>query len=149
MSANAGAGKKPRRKRSEQFFGFIESPEPLASLQNELESMGMDLARVDLAVSAITGMGRAQAADGWLARARAAQSEFERGLRNRKRRMSQQFGNASEILTAIASGSLGNGVQRQAHVFFRNQDLNSASESDLRSFLDDCELLGLVEEVKK
>jgi hypothetical protein len=143
MNSKQGA----KRERWSQFYHFIDGaspPAPLSALRMDLENMGVDVTRVDIAVSQITALGRTHVREGWLERARKAQTEFEQSFKRKSSWLSQEYGNARDILTAIASGSLGSGVQQQARVFFRNKDLNSASETDLRSFLDDCELLGLL-----
>jgi hypothetical protein len=139
--------RKMKRKRWDQFFCFIEGDSPTV-LQNELESLGVDVTRVDLAINNITSLSRVRAGEGWLERARRRQADFERGLKLKKNWFSEKYDTTTEILTAIASGTLGSGVQSQAHVFFRKKDLSSTSESDLRSFLDDCEMLGLLEDRK-
>jgi hypothetical protein len=135
--------------RWDQFFGFVSGPDSRPAgpaLKRELEAAGVDVARVDAAIAGIVAGSRSLVREGWLERARRAQADFERSVKKRRARVSEHFTDAGALLTAIGSGQLGVGVQRQAMVFFRNgKDLSEASESDLRSFIDDCQELGLID----
>lgn len=139
--------KSSKRNRWNQFDQFIqEGPTDSNSLSRELRSMGVDIERVNLAVTAITAKARTLSQVGWLERARKSQAEFDRSLHRKSKWVSEQFASSREIAAAISTGRLGPGVQQQAGVFFRNGDVTRANDADLRSFLNDCELLGLIDE---
>lgn len=153
-SRNNRMNRVSKRNRWNQFYGFVQdasspaeagSIAELEGLSQDLKAMGIDVDRVGLAVAGIVSMGRSQARNGWLERARRAQNEFERSVRRKSSWISGRFASARDMAAAISSGQLGPGVQKQAMVFFRNgSGVAGASDQDLRSFLNDCELLGLI-----
>ena len=139
----------PNRNKWDQFFSFVESTPPAstADLKAELKSYGVNLAKIDYSVARIVNLERSATQSlGWLERARKNQSLFEARLKSKSKWLSSKYKDAKQLMDAISTGMLGAGVQQHATVFFRNKDLNQVSEKDLRSFLDDCELLDLIGE---
>lgn len=114
-------------------------------LESELRQAGMDIDRISAKVGETTRLWRDRDTRSWIQRGRAAQASFERAVREKKEWVSRQFQSAGELWAAISSGELGPRVQKHATVFFRNQDASRLSERDLKSFLDDCELLGILD----
>jgi hypothetical protein len=131
----------------DQFFRFIEdeSKDPLV-LRAGLQKLGADVGKLDRAVSEILAREAAPRAATWLERARSAQAGFEAKLKGKSTWLSSQFKDAQSLLKAITSGELGIPVQQHAQVYFRNESAGEISEKDLRSFLDDCELLSLLDD---
>jgi hypothetical protein len=143
--------------RWEDFLAFLDyratSPQvvgnPSEELEAELRAAGLDVDRVSAKVGETARLWRGRDTASWIRRGRAAQAAFERAVREKKEWVSRRFQTAGELWAAISSGELGPRVQRHATVFFRNQDASRLSDRDLRSFLDDCELLGLLDEEEK
>lgn len=132
----------------EKFFGFL-GENRLATrteLREELASCGVNLMKLDAGVDAVLETYRKKDQLGWLTRARKAQDDFEARLKAKSATwLSSQFKDSKSLYKAISTGQLGMPMQQHAQVFFRNKDISKASDGDLRSFLDDCELLGLVQ----
>ncbi len=119
---------------------------PNDALEAELREAGLDVDRVSTRVGETARLWRGRETGDWLRRGRSAQAAFERTVREKTAWVSGRFATAAELWAAISSGELGAGVRGHATVFFRNREESRLRESDLRSFLDDCELLGLLEE---
>lgn len=129
------------------FFQFLEDPQtPVATLRTELEQSGASLARLEQRVNDIIARHKpAAASTDWLTQARELQKRFDARVKAKKTWLSDQFKGAKELAAAIQNGELGFGLQTQAQVYFRDQDLEKVSEQDLRSFARDREILAELE----
>lgn len=118
-------------------------------MRADLASMGVNVERLNGAVSAM--LRKAERADNlaWLERAKRKREAFESKIIAATDNMVRKFGNSRELLQAALNGQLGGGLQTQAQVFFRNRDLKEFSDKDLRSVVADFELLELLEENDK
>jgi len=134
--------------RFEQFFEWISDPtfaDPSESTREmERAFPGLD-ARVKRVVSGSRPGSRDESVPAWVKRARNAQAEFERRFQATAAWVAERYRSSGELIQAIQDGSLGLGVQNHAQVFFRHKDLTQLSDSDLRSFIADCEALELLE----
>lgn len=135
------------KKPSSAFFQFLEDPHtPIAELQSELEQVGAPVFSLERRVRDILERNKPPAvARDWIRTARAAQKKFENRLRAKKTWISDRFKTVQELADAIKSGELGLGLQTQAQVYFRDQDLTKISEQDFRSFVRDREILAELE----
>lgn len=134
-----------------RFYDFLEESDPAqgaGAMRSELRAAGADVDRMSGAIAAIVRE-RGGKGPAWLARAREAQRGFEATLAGKRDWLSSRFKDGKELLEAVGSGKLGPAMQNHALVFFRGKDLSGASDEDLRSFLDDCELLGLIDAESK
>jgi hypothetical protein len=135
----------------DQFHEFLaEEGGDAATLRQTLKEAGADVDKMERRIAAFLALQKTKPQASWLERARQAQGAFEKKVRAKTGWISDQFKGAGELVAAIQGGKLGLPVQAHAGVYFRNQeDLAQASEEDLKSFIDDCELLGLLEEEQK
>lgn len=133
----------PTLKTASPFFNFLEdSATTVPMLRAELSGAGVSLDSLERRVADIINRHKpVAAAPNWLAQARAMQKKFEARVQGKKTWISDQFKGTQELIAAIKSGDIGLGLQQQAQVYFRDQDLEKVCEQDLRSFLRDRELL--------
>lgn len=131
---------------------------PAAQLRSELAEAGVNMAKVDAwigALSPASGHGHSAAPKpaplpDWVSRARTRQARFEERIRAlaARTRIPEKYHNARELLAGMLAGELGSGLQTRATVFFRNRKGDEPSEQDLKSFIEDCELLDHLEELE-
>lgn len=132
------------RDRFDQFMKFLYGSEKSAStveMARDLEAMGIPVAKLDASVSAIVARAAQPAAPAWLERARAKKRWFDAQVQQRTRELAERYRDSKELVAAMLSGELGIGVQARAGVFFRNKKAEDLSPEDLRTFIEDCELL--------
>lgn len=126
-----------------KFIDFLYSSdgEDIQEVRRDVESYGVDVARVERRVGEILSRLDTVHKLDWLSRAREKQARFDARVRAQARELRSRFKSSKELIDAALSGSLGPTMQTQAGVFFRNRDDRSLSEADLRSIIEDCMLL--------
>ncbi|MEW6055676.1 MAG: hypothetical protein AB1540_03605 [Bdellovibrionota bacterium] len=113
-------------------------------LRKDLSSLGIDVADVENRAARIIASTERSLNLSWIERARTRQSQFEEKLRQSSLRLSEAFKDRRRFVENLLSGRMGSPLKERAAVFFRNQNPADISEEELKSFLEDCELLDLL-----
>ena len=85
----------------------------------------------------------------WIARSQAKRDAFAETAKNTVSKIREKFKTKEELINAIQTGLLGEGAQRKFQLQFRNKSADELSESDLRSIIEDQELLEILKKSKQ
>jgi hypothetical protein len=107
------------------------------------------ITRFNAGVDEIVRKTRAAQSHSWVERARAKRNQFTVILEEKLRSLVPEASNTQDLLTAILSGRLGDGLKDRAQVCFRNRDISEFTREDLKSLLEDEQILQLMEDMAK
>ena len=131
----------------EPFLRFLYDPEGRSTceIKEVLRDSGVNLKRLDGALNLL--LQKAEKADSppWLVRAKQKRAALIDRFKIESVRIQKKFSDSRELMQAVLNGEFGSEIQNNAQVFFRNQAPEKLSERDLTSFLEDCELLALLD----
>jgi hypothetical protein len=132
---------------AECFYQFMSDPENLTQeeLRAELIDLGIDTDQLEKRITEIVKKGSAERRLAWLRRAKLRRGEIEKKLD------SMQIGGVAVDLKnkikKILEGSHGQVALSMVEAYFRKID--SLSEKDLKSMIEDIERLNLLEELSE
>lgn len=102
------------------------------------------LARFDHGLQKQMERAKVSAKKSWLSRAPMERSNFTNQIKTRAAEVISRFKNKEELIQAIQNGLLGGSAKQQFQLQFRNRRVDELSEEDLRSIIDDQEILNLL-----
>lgn len=125
---------------------FMSDSEGLTQeeIATELEELGIDTAELAAAADEIAKRGSAASRLAWRDRAKDRRAEIEELLKSKK--IGRTALELKDKVREILMGSYGQGALSYAEAYFRK--LDSFSENDLESLIEDLEDLNLLEEEK-
>lgn len=123
---------------------FLGDPEGLTreELDVELETMGIDIAALELQVAEIVRKGSEQRRLGWRNRAAERRAKIEQMLNSKK--LSEQASNLREKVIQALQGGYGQEALSYTEAYFRKKE--GFSEKDMESLIEDLEDLNLLDD---
>lgn len=138
---------KNRKSFVECFYNFMSDPENLSQeeIRTELEELGVDTNQLVLRVAEIVKEGSKKRRLAWLKNAREKRIKIEKMFESKK--IAIESKSLKTKIEKILKGSYGQDAQSYAKAYFRK--IESLSEKDLESLIEDMENLSLLADLNK
>lgn len=138
---------KNRKSFIECFYSFMSDPENLTQeeIRTELEELGVDTNQLETRVAEIVKKGSKKRRLAWLKIAREKRIKIEKMFESKKIAIKSK--NFKTKIEEILKGSYGQEVQSCVKAYFRK--IESLSEKDLESLIEDIENLNSLEDLNK
>lgn len=130
-------------KKSEKFFEFLlnDPTESLGEVMVDLQTLGVDLNRIQVEVESLRKQSMEESSKEWIARARATRKELERVFLRNQKQLWEKYHSPENLALALKRGQFGDEFQKRVSAYFRNQNFENLSDRDISSFIEDCQLL--------
>ncbi|MBI2336510.1 MAG: hypothetical protein HYU97_07090 [Deltaproteobacteria bacterium] len=115
----------------------VDIPEIIKDLKNS----DISYDRIEAGLDSLLEKARLKKKRSWLIDAQKTRTEVSEILHKQSQWVQSKYNSARELAQAIHAGTFGTLLQGRANAFFRNQDFKKMSETDLISFIEDCQLL--------
>lgn len=131
----------------ECFYNFISDPENLTQeeIRTELEELGVDTNQLVLRITEIVKEGSKKRRLSWLKNAMEKRIKIEKMFESKKIAIASK--SLKTKIEEILKGSYGQDAQSYANTYFRKID--SLSEKDFESLIEDMENLSLLADLNK
>lgn len=138
---------KDKKSEFRRFIDHLYTPDELESIEDikdELKANSIDSDRVLKKTLALFHKSSEPKKPAWLESMREKHQKIEQKFSKQRESLKKRYGTPQELVAAIRSGAFGETYQKQANAYFRNQDFKTLSDKDLISFIEDCELLSIL-----